>query len=97
MALLNANQEHFYYGLSKCMKYFRGTTESVKSDNMPPRHQAYQRSKEYNVDYFIRQGKYIGEHTTHVLEVILDSKPFIQQSYKSCQGILSLSRKFSPD
>ena len=65
--------------------------------HMPPRHQAYQRSKEYNADYFIRQGKYIGEHTTHVLEVILESKPFIQQSYKSCQGILSLSRKFSPD
>ena len=64
---------------------------------MPPRHQAYQRSKEYNADYFIRQGKYIGEHTTHVMEVILESKPFIQQSYKSCQGILSLSRKFSPD
>ena len=72
----------------------RYTTEFT---HMPPRHQAYQRSKEYNADYFIRQGKYIGEHTTHVLEVILESKPFIQQSYKSCQGILSLSRKFSPD
>ena len=41
MALLNATQEHFYYGLSKCMEYFRGTTESVKSDNMRPRHLTY--------------------------------------------------------
>jgi len=64
---------------------------------MPPRHKAYQRSKEDNADYFIRQGRYIGNYTTQVIELILESKPFIQQAYKSCQGILSLSIKYGSD
>jgi len=70
---------------------------TTEFSHMPPRHQAYQRSKEYNADYFIRQGRYIGNYTTQVIELILESKPFIQQAYKSCQGILSLSIKYGPD
>ena len=34
IALRNARQEAFYYGLSHALDYFGGVTESVKSDNM---------------------------------------------------------------
>lgn len=70
---------------------------TTEMSHMPPRHQAYHRSKEYNAEYFIRQGRFIGEHTSKVLGIILESKPFVQQAYRSCQGVLSLARKFSPD
>lgn len=61
---------------------------------MPENHRAYQKSKEYNAAYYIGQARHIGPNTTTVIERILASQPFIQQAYRSSQGILSLTRKY---
>lgn len=67
---------------------------TTEPSHMPENHRAYQKSKEYNAAYYIGQARHIGPNTTTVIERILASQPFIQQAYRSSQGILSLTRKY---
>ena len=67
---------------------------TTEDSHMPPNHQAYKRSKEFNAAYYQTKALYIGFYTKNAVDKILSSKLFVQQSYKSCQGILSLTRKF---
>lgn len=67
---------------------------TTEPSHMPENHRAYQKSKEYNAAYYIGQARHIGPHTTTVIERILASQPFIQQAYRSSQGILSLAKKY---
>ena len=62
--------------------------------HMPPGHQAYKRGKEYNASYYLYKASQIGPHTKHAVTMVLSSKIFIQQSYRSCQGILSLANRY---
>ncbi|HXK76694.1 MAG TPA: IS21 family transposase [Bacteroidaceae bacterium] len=73
----------------------RGYTTVV--EHMPPNHQAYKRSQEYNAAYFLEQAAYAGEATKQIVQRILSGKSFVQQSYNSCQGILSLKRKYGSE
>lgn len=62
---------------------------------MPERHREYQRrSRQYNAGYFMEKARQIGPSVEDAMQAILDSKPFLQQSYKACQGILSLYRRY---
>lgn len=64
-------------------------------DHMPERHREYQRrSRQYNAGYFMEKARQIGPSVEDAMQAILDSKPFLQQSYKACQGILSLYRRY---
>lgn len=40
---------------------------------------------------------HIGPYTKIVTQRILESKPFVQQAYKSCQGILSLVNRYTSE
>jgi transposase len=66
-------------------------------EHMPEKHRAYAESKEYNAAYFIKKARQIGPHTTDVISTILESATFIQQSYRSCQGVLRLSSHYGQD
>ncbi len=67
---------------------------STKDEHMPEHHRAYKRSREYNAEYYLRQASRIGPCTKEVVKRILSSKIFVQQSYRSCMGIISLVRKY---
>ena len=67
---------------------------TTEPSHMPENHRAYQKSREYNAAYYLGQARHIGPNTTTVIERILTSQPFIQQAYRSSQGILSLTRKY---
>lgn len=75
---------------------FTGGYSTVEA-HMPPNHAAWQRSKEYNAEYFMFRSAHIGPYTKIVTQRILESKPFVQQAYKSCQGILSLVNRYTPE
>lgn len=75
---------------------FTGGYSTVEA-HMPPNHAAWQRSKEYNAEYFMFRSGHIGPYTKIVTQRILESKPFVQQAYKSCQGILSLVNRYTPE
>ena len=68
---------------------------STIPEHMPERHREYlRRTRECNAAYFLDKAAQIGPNTKDAVQAILESKPFLQQSYKACQGVLSLCRRF---
>ena len=57
---------------------------------MPEKHMAYRRSKEVNAAYLQSKASQIGPHTRESIDCILKSALFVQQAYRSCQGVLRL-------
>ena len=66
-------------------------------EHMPERHRAYAETREYNAAYFQRQARRIGPETLAVVENILRSALFIQQSYRACQGLIRLATRYGPE
>lgn len=89
-----------YIGLERVALHRRAYDQggySTLDEHMPPNHLAYKRSREYNAEYYLRKSADIGPATKEVVNRILSSHIFVQQSYRSCQGILSLIRHYSED
>lgn len=67
------------------------------TEHMPPKHQAYRRSKEINAAYLLSRAGLIGPHTRASVESILNTAVFVQQAYRSCQGVLRLATRYGAD
>lgn len=63
-------------------------------EHMPQNHQHYQRIKGWNENDFKRMAQQVGPNTLSVIEKILSSKMFHEQTYNSCLGVLRLGKKF---
>jgi transposase len=62
-------------------------------EHMPPSHRFY---AEWNPARFIQWAGKIGEATARLVERILATRPYPQQGYKSCLGIINLTRDYEP-
>jgi hypothetical protein len=49
----------------------------------------------WDADYFINKASNIGESTAWVIQKILSSKAFPEQTYNACLGILRHEKKYS--
>jgi transposase len=67
---------------------------TTREEHMPANHLAYKRSREYNAAAIHRRAMLVGEKTTQAIDIILSSRIFPQQSYKTCQGVFSLASKY---
>lgn len=76
-------------------KYSDGYT-TVEA-HMPERHIAYRRSKEVNAAYLQSKASQIGPHTRESIDCILKSALFVQQAYRSCQGVLRLAVRYGAE
>ena len=65
--------------------------------HMPEKHMAYRRSKEVNAAYLQSRASQIGPHTRESIDCILKSALFVQQAYRSCQGVLRLAVRYGAD
>ena len=70
---------------------------STVEAHMPERHVAYRRSKEINTAYLQSKASLIGPHTRESIDCILKSALFVQQAYRSCQGVLRLAVRYGAD
>src|SRR4030042_1213023 len=61
---------------------------------MPPNHRYY---SEWNPERFIRWAGKIGAATARLVEKILSSRPYAEQGYRSCLGIINLGRHYEPE
>lgn len=89
-----------YINLVRVAIHRRNYTEhayTTLEEHMPANHKAYKRTLEYNAAYFIEKAAKIGPSTKTVITRILEKALFVQQSYKSCQGLLSLSKKYGEE
>lgn len=63
---------------------------------MPRNHQEWRKAQGYDAAYFIQQARKIGPATEWAMSQVLVSRFHETQSYRSCRGILSLAKKYSP-
>jgi transposase len=62
-------------------------------EHMPPSHRYY---AEWNPARFIQWAGKTGEATARLVEKILATRPFPEQGYKACLGIINLTRYYEP-
>ncbi len=65
-------------------------------NHMPLNHQFMHQYKGWDGEYFINQSKLIGPATALVVDHILKSRTFVEQSYNSCLGVLRLAKMYTP-
>jgi len=69
---------------------FRRGRFSTLREHMPPNHQFVDR---VNAQQLVEWAENIGPQTAALVSATLKSRPFPQQAYRSCLGILSLAKK----
>jgi len=62
-------------------------------EHMPPSHRYY---TEWNPARFIQWAGKTGESTARLVETILSTRPYPEQGYKACLGIINLTRDYEP-
>jgi transposase len=62
-------------------------------EHMPPSHRYY---AEWNPARFIQWAGKTGEATARLVEKVLSTRPYPEQGYKACLGILNLTRDYDP-
>ena len=72
----------------RSQKLYQHTTES---SHMPEAHGAY---KDATIERIRRWAKRIGPNAQQVVQVIEQSKAHVEQAQRSCQGILSLQKRY---
>jgi transposase len=66
---------------------------STLPEHMPPSHRYY---AEWNPARFIQWAGKTGEATAHLVETILSTRPYPEQGFKACLGIINLTRDYEP-
>ncbi len=66
---------------------------STLPEHMPPSHRYY---AEWNPARFIQWAGKTGEATAKLVEKVLSTRPYPEQGYKSCLGIINLTRDYDP-
>lgn len=63
-------------------------------EHMPLNHRAH---VQWGPERMRRWAKKIGEETAHFIEHMMSSRPFVQQSYRACLGLLRLGERYGDD
>jgi len=64
---------------------------STCAEHMPSNHRFV---LELNADWLLREAEKIGPQTSTYLSALMKSRPFPEQAYRSCLGVLSLARRY---
>lgn len=72
--------------------YVRGTHTTLP-EHMPPEHQRYAEWSPYR---FIQWARKIGTATSSLVEKILTTRPYQEQGYRACMGIINLEKQYEP-
>jgi len=85
--------EIFHKGISVANhpRSFKQGSYSTLREHLPPNHQFM---TDLNPDRFIQWAKAIGPQTTQLINATLKSRTYPEQAYRTCLGILGLSKKY---
>lgn len=89
-----------YHQLNRIAIHPRNTLRngySTLAEHMPPNHQQHRVIKGWNENDFKRMAGKIGPYTLSVIEKILASRFFHEQTFNTCLGILRLGKKHGED
>ena len=88
LAIFHHNQQIAIHPLSQVQGRF-----STCADHMPSHHRFVLHT---DADGFLREAAKIGPHTAAYVTAVLRSRPYPQQAFRTCLGILDLARKHTP-
>jgi len=94
------SEVHIYCGSERIAVHVRDRRNNAYSTlpiHMPEKHIRFLEQKGWDATYFRRQAKSTGDNTLWAINEILKSKSLIEQTYNSCLGILSLSKKYGQE
>lgn len=86
-----------FYNTRRIASHLRDDTRgrhTTLGEHMPKSHREY---LEWNPSRIINWAKTIGASVAEVVETILTSRGYPEQGYRSCLGILRLSKRYSPE
>lgn len=75
----------------------RSNAYSTLAEHMPANHKHYTEQRGWDEEYFLKASNTIGENTVAAIRVILKQKTFIEQTYRTCRGTLSLAKRYGND
>jgi hypothetical protein len=64
------------------------------AEHMPEKHRHHARQRRWTDEDFERQASRVGKATLHVVQRILQSRYFHEQTYNSCLGLLRLGNRY---
>ncbi len=76
---------------------YRKHDYTTLTDHMPAHHQHVSKQRGWDGDYFKAQAARIGPATEKVIEKILTSRLYHEQTYTSCLGVLKLGKQYGPE
>ena len=84
--------EIFHKGQSVAVhpRSFKPGRFSTLHEHMPLNHQFVD---QVNAKHLLQWAEAVGPQTTHFIDETLKSRPFPEQAYRSCLGILNLAKK----
>lgn len=75
----------------------RKNAYTTLSEHMPERHQQHREYLGWDADTFRNQAQLIGPSTLQVIEQILASKYFQEQTFNRCLGVLRLAKRYGSE
>lgn len=76
---------------------YSGKRYVTDPNHMPEHHRKYWDSKQFNGSRYRSWAGNIGESTLHVINKMLTAQKIEEQAYKSCMGLLQLSKKYNSE
>jgi len=74
---------------------YRRNYYTTNSEHMPEKHLRYQQTRGWDADYFLQMASKIGPCSREYFKKVLDSKDFVEQTYRACLGLKSLYEKYN--
>lgn len=76
------------------LRSLRAHRPTTVADHMPSSHRRY---RDWTHERILREAGTIGDDTKALVEVILRSRPHPEQGFRSCIGILGLSKRYGTE
>ncbi len=94
-AVYDTQTVEIYDGLQRILIYPRVHRKGYTTlpEHMPSTHQAYYQQKGMNSEYFLQAAGNIGPCTRQYMDGILKSRPYPEQAYDACRGVLRFAQK----
>jgi transposase len=88
--------ECFYQGhrIASHERSYKRYGYTTLSEHMP---KAHQEQAKYSLSYIVNRAKKIGPRTAEFMEHMMKSRPFPQQAYRACYGLLRLGERYSEE
>lgn len=98
--IYDTEQVEIYDGLNRIAFHkrdYRKHVHTTQDTHMPEKHLYYKQSRGWNPEYFLAKAEQVGENFKKMIEQILSSRHFTEQTYNTVLGLIRLKDKYGSD